>query len=86
MTRRGHSLLIEFHAWEGFSFDRRRDLFSWAIVLGWISIISAHGRFTDKLADLTRRLHEAVNQVRRERSDTIEHRGKVNRQRGRDGE
>lgn len=52
MTRRGHSLLIEFHAWEGFSFDRRRDLFSWAIVLGWISIISAHGRFTDKLAEL----------------------------------
>lgn len=67
MTRSGHSLLIEFHAWEGFSFDRRRDLFSWAIVLGIVSVISSHGRFTDKLAQLTRRLNEAVAQIRAER-------------------
>lgn len=53
------ALLIELHPWRGISLGR--DLFYWALILGFVTLVISRHRITDRLhallADL-RRLRE----------------------------
>jgi hypothetical protein len=50
------TLLIETHAWRGFSVNR--DLFLVFVVVGWVTVAVTRKSILDRLRDLTAKLKE----------------------------